>query len=489
VKKYFLILILFYSQLINGDCLNSFAKLPTLQNGRVKPLFIHARETIKYLTGKSSMHKMDSTALYCLLSTNKLAVTLTTPIKHIEVKKILNLNSDQNDISLEILSSKQELIRSKLMRMDKPSPVKNILNDLFNKIETYNEIKSRNDWKVAQILNNKIVWKPLHDITTTDTNLSSMLEKSKEDFIKIHGDDYLLELTYAKLNLTMISLIFVILSLISLVVFKNLKIPTTLSIFTLLIQLAYLVFRTIISGRPPLTNMYESVIFSGFAALFLSIIFSYIKKDKILLLVGLICNLCSLFMINFSGQMFSSSIGPLVTVLKDNFWLSTHVSAVIIGYGALALSWILSNIVLIQKRFFFIDETKEKYYCGLIYLCLKFGVTFLAAGILLGAIWADYAWGRFWGWDPKETWSLITLFIYMIILHGRFTSWIKTSRFITLTALAFMSVMMAWFGVNYILATGLHSYGHSEGGTIFLILFFTIQSALVLVTTKYNNKG
>ena len=96
------------------------------------------------------------------------------------------------------------------------------------------------------------------------------------------------------------------------------------------------------------------------------------------------------------------------------------------------------------------------------------GVVLLAGGVILGGVWADYSWGRFWGWDPKETWSLIVLLVYMAILHGKYTSWIPPHRFVPLVAGAFMTVMMAWFGVNYILASGLHSYGFSEGGAIFL---------------------
>ena len=107
----------------------------------------------------------------------------------------------------------------------------------------------------------------------------------------------------------------------------------------------------------------------------------------------------------------------------------------------------------------------------------------LAAGIILGGVWADYSWGRFWGWDPKETWSLIVLLVYMAILHGKSTSWIPPHRFVPMVAGAFMTVMMAWFGVNYILASGLHSYGFSEGGAIFLVSFFSIQIAILLLAT------
>jgi ABC-type transport system involved in cytochrome c biogenesis permease subunit len=209
------------------------------------------------------------------------------------------------------------------------------------------------------------------------------------------------------------------------------------------------------------------------------------------LLIGLIVNMLTLLMTNISSEMLDKKIGPLVPVLRSNFWLSTHVTTIIISYGAFALSWLIGNISLVKKHFFNYALDEDSYYADLIYLCLKFGVVFLAAGILFGAIWADYAWGRFWGWDPKETWSLIVLLIYMIIIHGKYTSWVLKDRFIHLSTAAFMSVIMAWFGVNYILASGLHSYGFRSGGTIFVVLFFILQIiVLVAVLLKsIANKG
>jgi ABC-type transport system involved in cytochrome c biogenesis permease subunit len=124
-----------------------------------------------------------------------------------------------------------------------------------------------------------------------------------------------------------------------------------------------------------------------------------------------------------------------------------------LSYGALALSWILANTILVKRKFGSITKSEENNVSDVIYTTLKWGTTLLGAGIILGGVWADYSWGRFWGWDPKETWSLIVLCIYMAILHGRHTSWIRNERFITVTAGAFLSVLMAWFGVNYILAT------------------------------------
>jgi len=187
--------------------------------------------------------------------------------------------------------------------------------------------------------------------------------------------------------------------------------------------------------------------------------------------------------------MLSEAISPLVPVLRDNFWLSTHVTTIILSYAALALSWMLANIVLIRGRFGSLTSKDLKYYEDLIYAAIKVGIVLLAAGIILGGIWADYSWGRFWGWDPKETWSLIVLLIYVAVLHGKSTSWINTKGFIIFSAAGFMSVMMAWFGVNYILATGLHSYGFSEGGAIFLMTFFATQIIIILLTaTRLKTK-
>jgi cytochrome c biogenesis factor len=138
---------------------------------------------------------------------------------------------------------------------------------------------------------------------------------------------------------------------------------------------------------------------------------------------------------------------------------------------------------LFKRKWGSISKQEELNFSEIIYTTLKWGTILLAAGVILGGVWADYSWGRFWGWDPKETWSLIVLCTYMAILHGRHTSWIKTDRFITITAGAFMSVMMAWFGVNYILASGLHSYGFSEGGAIFLGSFFLVQIIILAITS------
>jgi ABC-type transport system involved in cytochrome c biogenesis permease subunit len=100
-----------------------------------------------------------------------------------------------------------------------------------------------------------------------------------------------------------------------------------------------------------------------------------------------------------------------------------------------------------------------------IYRAMQVGVLLITAGTILGGVWADYSWGRFWGWDPKEVWALITLLVYLVPLHGRFAGWVNTFGLVAASIVCFLSVVMAWYGVNFVLGVGLHSYGFVEGGS------------------------
>src|SRR5262249_7424303 len=100
-----------------------------------------------------------------------------------------------------------------------------------------------------------------------------------------------------------------------------------------------------------------------------------------------------------------------------------------------------------------------------IYRAMQVGVLLIAAGTILGGGWAGYSWGRFLGWDPKEVWALITLLVYLVPLHGRFAGWVNTFGLVIASVVCFLSVVMAWYGVNFVLGVGLHSYGFTEGGS------------------------
>lgn len=477
-------------------CTQDLEDLPILQNGRVKPLYVHAGETIKYLSGSSKVGEYSAVVAYCLLSMQALGlpqvIDMQVPVEHVKTQEYLGLEDGVKSMpykeALELASD----LRAQMRLAPAESSYQKDLQKLVSRLSLYQNIVSGANWMVADEGSaSDVHWTPVASFLTEErvmkrseksaTPFKDTLRDTKENFLKTHGDSYLLELTYAKMRFPIIGLFLALLALGALRAFKNPKYALAITALLVANQLTYIVLRIIISGRAPVTNMYETVLFSGFGALILALIIGHLRQEKMYLYAGLFYSLCTLMMQNFAGGMLSSSIGPLVPVLRDNFWLSTHVTTIIVSYGALALSWILANSVLIKRRFYGMPSSDERYYSDVIYTCLKWGTVMLGAGIILGGVWADYSWGRFWGWDPKETWSLIAFCIYMAILHGRYTNWIPTRRFVPLTAAAFISVMMAWFGVNYILATGLHSYGFSEGGAIFLGSFILAQVVLILV--------
>ena len=104
-------------------------------------------------------------------------------------------------------------------------------------------------------------------------------------------------------------------------------------------------------------------------------------------------------------------------------------------------------------------------------VCFSSGVLLLAAGTILGGVWANYSWGRFWGWDPKETWALIALLCYILTLHGRIAGWWTQFGLVVASVVCFLAVLMAWYGVNFVLGKGLHSYGFGLGGEMYVASF------------------
>ena len=117
----------------------------------------------------------------------------------------------------------------------------------------------------------------------------------------------------------------------------------------------------------------------------------------------------------------------------------------------------------------------------MVYRMVQLGVFLLSVGIILGGVWADYSWGRFWGWDPKETWALIADIGFLLLLHGRFVGWIGPYALLAWSPIAYLLVIMAWYGVNFILATGLHSYGFSSGGAKLVVTYMVSQVTLVVI--------
>jgi ABC-type transport system involved in cytochrome c biogenesis permease subunit len=248
------------------------------------------------------------------------------------------------------------------------------------------------------------------------------------------------------------------------------------------------VLRSLISGRPPVTNMYESLIWVIFGAAVFALIFEGVYKNRTFALAGAITAVIGFIVADATTGVLDPGIHPLEPVLRSNYWLTIHVLTITLGYAAFLLSWMLAHgamwIFATDRRN--IDRVKKSTLWT--YRAVQVGVVLLAAGTILGGVWANYSWGRFWGWDPKETWALIALLGYIAVLHGRLSGWLRDFGFIVGVVTAFLGVLMAWYGVNFVLGAGLHSYGFSVGGTKYMITFVVLD-ALVLGYVALRVKG
>jgi cytochrome c-type biogenesis protein CcsB len=214
-------------------------------------------------------------------------------------------------------------------------------------------------------------------------------------------------------------------------------------------------------GYVPLSNMYESLVFFSWTIVLIYLMLEFKYKQKIIGVLVTPLAFLTIAIISIIPSI-NPKITPLMPALQSN-WLTIHVTTCFFGYAAFAVSFGISILYLIQDRKGGQREGMVKWLPSLSildeinYKTIVIGFPMLSLGIITGAAWANYAWGSYWSWDPKETWSLITWFVYAAFLHARITRDWRGRKAAILSILGFVAVMFTYFGVNYILS-GLHSY-------------------------------
>ncbi len=239
---------------------------------------------------------------------------------------------------------------------------------------------------------------------------------------------------------------------------KVAKAAIAVQIVGLLLHTAALVCRGIGAGRLPLTNQYEFATSFSWGICLVSLLFILRFKFPVL---GAFASPVNLIIIGYAA-MQSKEVHELMPALRSS-WLGFHVSTAIIAYGAFGVSFVLGIIFLLRDRMqesggFFDRHIPDKEKLDLIaYRSVALGLLFLSLTIVTGAIWAEQAWGSYWSWDPKETWSLITWIIYAIYLHLRIRSGWRGRTAAIFAVIGFICVMFTYIGVNTFLP-GIHSY-------------------------------
>ena len=219
-------------------------------------------------------------------------------------------------------------------------------------------------------------------------------------------------------------------------------------------------------GHAPLTNMYESVVFFAWTIILFYLFLEWKFKVRVIGAFAVPFAFLAMAYASFSSGI-SQEISPLIPALQSN-WLIAHVITCFIGYAAFAVATALAIMYLIKNASASRNVTDDSTLLAtlpkltviddLTHKSMVFGFLWLTVGIITGAVWANSAWGTYWSWDPKETWSLITWFIYAITLHARYTRGWGGKRIAWLAIIGFASVIFTYYGVNFILSA-LHSFG------------------------------
>ena len=289
-------------------------------------------------------------------------------------------------------------------------------------------------------------------------------------------------------------LFFISLFIIANIIIPKVRVKWVVNISSAIILLTFvlhsigLIIRWYISEHAPWSNGYESMIYIGWATILAGFIF--VKKSPITLAATAILTFLILYVAHMSWM--DPQITNLVPVLKS-YWLTIHVSVITASYGFLALGALLGffNLILMimktpKNHLLMVNHIKEL--TTINERTLTVGLYMLAIGTFIGGVWANESWGRYWGWDPKETWALVSILVYSFILHMRFIPGLKSRFTFNLASIiGFFSILMTYFGVNYYLS-GLHSYASGAPVPIPNFVYYMLGVLAITVILAYNNE-
>lgn len=241
----------------------------------------------------------------------------------------------------------------------------------------------------------------------------------------------------------------------------------------LILSTLLLALRWFILARPPVSNMAETMLYVPWVASLIALIIAKKLQETWPLAAAGILGASLYAILEFSGT--DQSLENVQAVLNSPFWLTIHVLMIVGSYGVLLLAGVLGHLLLIYG-----DRASKGLFPAML-LSLYIGVALLIPGTLLGGVWAAQSWGRFWDWDPKESWAFITACIYLLFIHAYRFKYIGPYGLAFGSIFGLIAVSFTWYGVNYILGTGLHSYGFGNGGEWIYYLFIVAELTFLLV--------
>ena len=512
--------------------------------GRMKPLATLNREIVQKLSGKSSFMGMDANQIVLGMITRPdiwkdvKIIKINTP----KLKKFLGVAESEKYISFsEAFGEKNEYLLTKesekalltkpiergtyekdIIKVDEKL---NIIYSVFNgallnifpkvydeqsvddnfkwysPIEAMQEFSGQNQAAIGSVVrglfnstmdfdwnsaNNYIDMIALYqdkvgtDIKPTASKINAEIVFNKLDIF------FNLTLAYVLLGFIMVVLAFVVIFKPEFKPAKTTKIIFAILTILFAIQTFGMGYRWYLSGHAPWSDIYETLIYISWSAIFAGVIFF----RNSLLALGAATIIAGIFMFTAHLTDVDPQITSLVPVLKS-YWLTIHVSILTASYGFFGLSAILGFLTLImfifRKNRPHLDDI-IKHISAINEISLIIGLACITIGNFLGGVWANESWGRYWGWDPKETWAYVSIVVYALVIHLRFVKSLNTPYVLaTASLLAFSSIMMTYLGVNFYLS-GMHSYATGDPVPIPMWAYLTVATAFAAIILAYKNR-
>ena len=494
------------------DVLHTVRPLAIQHNGRYKPFDTYAREVLDSLSGSPQVGRQDpvATVLAIAAEPERWQDEPLLSVPFIPLREAIGLDRKTGHVSYNHLVGTRKLMRmlpaivEKQQRDEKLTMLEQETMDLYERFVTFNGLLQQDLMMVPPATG-------AADRTWTSIRQSPPLQATWTAFVTaLQGSDaealrqaagrlaaelhavnpsaypvswrLQLEVFYNHLHPFRIAqLLYLAAAVAFLLAITKGRQPHGLARGLLwtafLTHVSGIALRVILGGRPPVSNFYETTLWLPLVAVVLALVLDRIYRASWLgLSAGL---LAALALVIADHLPLDPSISPVVAVLRSNLWLTIHVLTIVASYGALALATVLAHLygILFLRQAPSATRNDLELY---LYRTIQVGVVLLASGIMLGAVWANQSWGRYWGWDPKETWALITLLWFLAALHGRFAGWLKGIGLALSTVSGFFLLLMTYYGVSFYLV-GLHSYagGHAKPLPPALIAYVVAELAFI----------
>ena len=415
---------------------------PVLNGGRVKPFDSFARESVDRLTGSPRWKGQDpaETVLSIISEPDRWQEEPFLSVPFGPLREKIGLGPKQRHVSYSELISTKKLMRllppivEKQQRSEKLTMLENETMELYDRFVAFHDL---------------ISLKSPESLRPADPSL--LPARWRMD----------LEVLYNRAGPFRIARFLYLAAAVLLLIFHlgrrrwSVLSGGLLFALALLLHFSGIAARVILGGRPPVSNFYETMLWLPFVSAVLALVFERIYRSGLFAFSAAL--MASILLLLADHLPLDSSISPVVAVLRSNLWLTIHVLMVVGSYAPITLAAVLAHLYGV----FYLKKGKKHPSLPsldlFLYRSIQVGVVMLAAGIMLGAVWANASWGRYWGWDPKETWALITLLWFVALLHGRFAGWLKGPGMVLGTIAGFFLLLMTYYGVSFYLV-GLHSY-------------------------------